>query len=535
MKHYVIDLKGKVVESGNIYGRIPFIDRGSEFALDRFFVLKEKLINRKKTRKILFKMHPDFTAYVGQLEEIYRCLQDLKKAGKELYFYAKTYGLKELYLASACQHRVIPPDGAVVYYGYSLGNVYFKNLMDSLNIQADVYRVGKYKGAADPFRVSSMDDAQKEAYSLILNRMTGIMEDTVRENLDARDDFHKLDNDVDFIEELKGGTFYQADKALARGLVTQTDYWYNLARSWNDHKVKRDKVKIKKLRAGRGYRIAVLSFDGNIVDGTNRKHPLMGSACGDEFYVEEISKLAAQKSVKAVIFKVNSGGGSASASAEIASALEKLKEKKPLVVVQSGIAGSGGYYVSFPGEKIFTQHSTITGSIGVINLLFYTGDFMEKHGITHSNLKDGEYADLVSPWRRRGEREGDMIMEHIKYVYHTFTAGVAKNRNMAQEAVDKIGQGRVWPGCDAVEIKICDEIGGLGSAVDYLTKKQGVDSASLEFFPKPKKGLLNKLLRAGKGEGMDILDTINMPGMFKELNGKPLCYMEELLTLDFRW
>lgn len=525
MKYYTIEFKGKVVESDNIFDKMPFIDKDKDFALDRFFILKEKLIKRKKTTNILIKMHYDFQAYSGQLEEIYRYLQDLKDAGKELYFYAKTYGLKELYLGSICQHRIIPADGSVIHYGVSVENTFFKNLIDRLDIQADIYRRGKYKGAADPFRVTSIDDARKEAYSLILKRTVEIMEDTVRKNIGTKNDF---------IAELKKGIFYKADEALTSGIVTQTDYWYNLIRSWEGEKFKKDKIFIKKLFTGKGYRIAVLSFDGNIADGTNRKHWLMGNTCGDESYVKEISRLVKNKAVKAVIFKVNSGGGSASASAEIANALEKLREKKPLVVVQSGIAGSGGYYISFPGEKIFTQHSTITGSIGVITLFLFTKNFMEKYGITHDNLKEGEYADLHSAWRKRGKAEGDMIMGHIDYIYDTFTAKAAKNRGMEQEAIDKIGQGRVWPGYDAVEIKICDQIGGLNQAVEYIKEKQGVDSTRLEFFPKPKKGILKQLLGSGKNEGMDILEALNVPGTIRDLSGKPLCYMEELFMFDFR-
>ena len=525
MKYYIINLRGKVVESSNIYEKMPFLEKDTDFALDRFFILKEKLINRQKTRRILIRMHSDFQAYPGQLEEIYRYLQDLKDAGKEMYFYAKTYNLKELYLASLCQHRIIPADGSIIHYGLSLGNIYLKNLLDKLNIQADVYRRGKYKGAADTFRVSSMDDAQKEANSLLLKRIAEVMENTIRENISI---------DLDFIQELKAGTFYKADEAIAKGIVTQNDYWYNLVKSWEDEKLKKDQVVVKKMYTGKGYKIAVLSFEGNIVDGSNKKIPLMGNSCGDDFYVDEISQLAKNKAVKAVVFKVNSGGGSASASAEIANALEKLQDKKPLVVVQSGIAGSGGYYISFPAEKIFTQYSTITGSIGVIYLLFFAKHFMEKYGITRSTIKDGEHADLLSSWRERDDEEKAMIMNQIDYIYDTFTAKVAKNRNMDQEEVNKIGQGRVWSGYDAVEAKICDDLGGLGNALAYLKDKLAMDSVKLEFFPKPKRNLLKTLLGSGRAEGMAILEQLNLLGAIKEFNSKPLCYTEELLMLNFR-
>ena len=208
MNYYIINLKGNVVESSNIYEKTPFIEKDNAFAMDRFYVLKEKLIARKKTKLILIVMHNDFKAFPGHYEEIYRYLKDLKEAGKELFFYAKAYELRELYLASICQHRLMPASGTVVHYGFSTGNIFLKNLLDLLNIKAEIYRRGKYKGAADTFRLSAIDEAQKEAISLLIKRILEIMEDTVRENISTGEDF---------ISELKTGSFLVLPRPWRKG------------------------------------------------------------------------------------------------------------------------------------------------------------------------------------------------------------------------------------------------------------------------------------------------------------------------------
>ncbi len=526
MKYYIIDLKGTVVESNNIFEKTPFIEKDNTFALDRFYILKEKLKARKKTKRIMIVMHHDFRAYPGQYEEIYRYLKELKEAGKELYFYAKTYELRELYLASICQHRLIPEMGTIVHYGLSSEKIFLKNFLDLFSIRAEVYRRGKYKGAADTFRLNTIDEAQREAISLLVKRFLEIMEDTVRENIQSS---------VDYIQELKNGSFFNASQAMDTGLITGENHWFNVIKSWEETKLKKDKVFIKKLVTGKGPKIAVLSFDGHVVDGDNKKNSLMGNACGDHFYLREIRKLTRDKAIKGVVFKVNSGGGSASASAEIASALAALREQKPLVVVQSGVAASGGYFISFPGERIFTQHSTITGSIGVIFLLFYVNNYLEKRGITHSSLKNGEYSDLLSVFRDRDELDQEMIMEHIDHIYDNFIMQTAAHRNMKIDEVDKVAQGRIWSGVDAIEKKICDVIGGLDDALAYLKEKEGIAAAKYEFYPKPRKGMIRQLLGSDKSEGMDVLSIFNISQYVDCFSRKSLCFTEELFMFDFRF
>lgn len=522
MKYFLINLKGKVVETTAGTQVLPFIDKDDSFALDRFFILKEKLKKRKATSRILFLLDPGFQAMPGHLEELFAFFMDLRSAGKELYFYAKSYGLKELYLASACQHRLLPPEGTIMHWGLLQERSYLKNLLDKLEIKAEVFRRGKYKGAADIFRIDEMDEAQREAYSLLMQRTAQIMEETICRQLGVA---------ADFSDKLKAGTFLDAGQALKQGFVTRIDYWYNLVADWKEEKLKKDKIPVKKLICGKGEKIAVLSFEGGIVDGDNSSSPMMGKSCGDNYYVSQIARIAAKKKYKAMIFKVNSGGGSASASAEIANALTRLGRKIPVIVVQGGVAGSGGYYISFPGERIFTHCSTITGSIGVIYLLLYAGRFFEKHGITHSVLKDGDQADLMSAWRVRTGEDREKIMAIVDHIYDAFTQSVAGARKMLLEDVDKIARGRIWSGSDAVEIGICDQVGGLEDAMAYLRQKLELSGARYDFWPKQKKNILQSLLNPGGSSVGSLLDPATGA---KALCNRPLLLLPELFTHDFR-
>lgn len=522
MKYFVINLQGKVVETAGDSQLLPFLYSDDSFALDRFFVLKEILKQRRKTDRILIIMSADFQVLPGHLEEIFSFLVDLRAAGKELYLYAKNYNLKELYLASACQHRLMPPEGTFYHLGIMHEKSYLKNLLDMLEIKAEVFRRGKYKGAADIFRTDDIDAAQREAFTLLLHRTAEMMEKTICSQLGL---------EKNFAEDLKSSGHYDAEKCLSLGFITQIDYWYTLVNSWKESKYKKDKLSSKKLVCGKGVRVAVLCFEGNIVDGGNTNSPFMGKACGDDYYVGQIAKIAAKKKYKAVIFKVNSGGGSATASAEIANALTKLGQKKPLLVVQGGVAGSGGYYISFPGEKIFTHHATITGSIGVIYLLFYTGKFMEKHGITHSVLKDGAQADLMSSWRVRSEEDKAKVMSFVDHIYQTFVHNVARARKMELKAVDEIAQGRIWPGYDAVDIGICDQIGGMEDARKHLQSEHNFTRIKFDFWPKQKKNLLQKLLSSGSPSG--YTSRFDLTSGIKSYSNKPLCFTEELFMADF--
>ena len=527
MKHVKIYLRGRVVESKNLYKTNPIFDQDKEFSMDRWKVMLEKILEKKSLQKIYFILEPDFEIYPGQLEELGRGLEKLRNHGKTLYCYAKNYQLKELFVASYCHHRIMPEDGSILHLGASIKRNYYKGLLDRFSVKVDVYRRREYKGAADSFRTTNMEEEQREAYGLILKRNRETLEETLIQNLALS---------KDLLTYLKEGNSLRAEEALEKNIITKIAYQEDLLRIWKLDKVKEEKIRIQDDIYGRGKKVAVLSFDGNIIDGESQKRGMMGPAIGDYSMVKEIEALREDEKVKGVIFKVNSGGGSATASAEIYQALLKLKEKKPLVVVQTGVAGSGGYYISIPGSKIYTQRSTITGSIGVISMLFYLKSFFEDKGIAHDGIQDGEFADIMSVWRSREKKEETLIMREIDYIYEGFKAKVAKERGLSNSEVEAVAKGRVWPGIDGIDQGICDEIGGVDDALQYLKETLGEEKLQVSFYPKKKENFLMRVFASNtpgiQGEPLNKIFAMN--GELDNIHGKVMMSEEDMLFLDFR-
>lgn len=527
MKYVKIRLKGRGVESKNLYKTNPFLDQDKEFSMDRWKVMVERILKKNSLQKIYLILEPDFEIYPGQLEELGRGLKKLRSHGKTLYCYAKNYALKELYIASFCNHRIMPEDGVVMHLGSVMKRNYYKGLLDRFGVTVDVYRRREYKGAADSFRATKMDKAQREAYGLVLKRTLETLEETVINNLSLG---------KNFFEELKQGKTLRREETLDNNLITKIAYQEDLLRIWKIDKVKEEKINVVDEAYGRGKKVAVLSFDGNIIDGESQKRGAMGPAIGDVSMVKEIEALREDKKIQGVVFKVNSGGGSASASAEIYQALLKLKEKKPLVVVQTGIAGSGGYYISIPGTKIYTQRSTITGSIGVITMLFYLRRFLEDRGISHDGIEEGAYADLMSVWRKRDKKDEALIMNEIDHIYEGFKEKVARERNLTGEKTEAVAKGRIWSGIDGINQGICDEIGGLDDALLYLKEVIGEDKLQVSFYPKKKENVLMRLI-AGNAPGVQMETLEQVSSLKQELeavNGKAIMGDENLLFSSFR-
>lgn len=527
MKHVKIHFKGRVVESKNLYKTNPILDQDKEFSMDRWKVMVETILEKKSLQKIYFILDPGFEIYPGQLEELGRGLEKLRSHGKTLYCYAKSYELKELFIASFCHHRMMPEDGIILHLGSSMKRNYYKGLLDRFNVNVDVYRLKEYKGAADSFRGKKMEKTQREAYGLLLKRIQETLEETVIQNLSLS---------KNFFDHLKEGKSLRAGEALEKSIITKVAYQQDLLRVWKLDKVKEEKMKLQDEVYGRGKKVAVLSFDGNIIDGESQKRGMMGPSIGDDSMVKEIEGLREDKKIEGVVFKINSGGGSASASAEIYHALLKLKEKKPLVVVQTGVAGSGGYYISIPGSKIYTQRSTITGSIGVITMLFYLKSFLEDKGITNDGVQDGDFADIMSVWHKRDKKDEALIMREIEHIYEGFKDKVAKERKFSKEKVEAVAKGRIWPGIDGIEQGICDEIGGVDDAILYLKEVLGEEKLQVSFYPKKKENFIMRyFVSHTHGVQMESLNRVlTMNEELRIIHGKVMMSEEEILFSQLR-
>lgn len=492
MRYAVLSLTGTYAETAPSPRSLVAPGRAPLFRFDRFLASVEYLLKRKKVDTVLVDQHLDFQpGFPGAVEAIRHQLERLAAAGKRLVFYARSYETSSLFLASACAERMIHPLGTVRFQGLSRSFLFYKKLLDRFDVRAEVIRRGRFKSAGDPFRVDRLDEHNREQHAALLDGTIRRYIETIRSG---------MGKEPSEIEELLAGKMLGAEEAVAAGWVTQSTTRGNLVAGWRKQKARETSLAKVKRSFGRGKRVAVLVLEGAIVDGRSRRDPMLGQSLGSDSFVPQIERLAKNKSVKGVVLRVNSPGGSAIASEEIAASLAQLAEKKPLVVSMSGVAGSGGYWVAVPGERIFAEANTITGSVGVISMLFSARKGLTRLGITESTIKIGELADLGSPFREITERERTLLEDEVERLYQAFLSKVAAARKSSSEEIHKIAEGRIWAGADARERGLVDEEGGLDKALDYLKGKLKLKHIRVEFHPVVRYSLIQRIIMRNTAE-----------------------------------
>ena len=516
---------------------------GSEgFRFDRFYLATDAIIRRKNIDTLLVIFRPDFSpGPAGGLEEIRSRLEAVAGSGKKVVFYASSYSAAELYLASACGSRIIHPLGSLRLSGLSVSFSFYKRIMRRLGVEAEIFRRGRFKSAGDRFRSDGMDEALREQYSEYLEEVDSIL----RAGISAG--YGKGGGEID---ALAGGEVLTAEDAEAAGWIDRICTESELLGEWKEKKHKEIKLKDSVNRTGRGLRalrgrLAVLVFEGAVVDGRNRRDPMLGQAVGDVSFIAQIKKLADDKKVKAVVLRINSGGGSAFASAGITAELRILAEKKPLVVSMAGVAGSGGYWLSCCGRKTFALPATLTGSIGVISIYFSWYRLLDRLGITHGTLKTAEFADLGSPLREMSEKEKEMIDREIGTMYDSFVSMVSDFRKMEPASVEAAAEGRVWSGKSALKLGLVDASGGLDAAVAEAAAAAGMKRPYLKFYPEVHRSFIERMLASSSREEESILSEgsrieaaanfvlgleASAPGA--EYLSKPLAIIEQLLPIS---
>jgi protease-4 len=421
--------------------------------------------------------------------------------------------------------------GRVRFLGLSRDFLFFKRLLDRVKVSVQVVRRGKYKSAMDSLRRDRIDAAQQEQHEALLECTMGELREKIKEGTG------KTDRDI---EALLAGRILTAAEAAEQGWVSEVKTREELLSEWEREKLKQARSRKLRNSFGRGRKVAVLVFEGAIVDGRSRRDPLLGQAIGSESYLPVIKKLTRDRSVRGVIFRINSGGGSAIASEEIASALARLREKKPLVVSMSEVAGSGGYWIAMHGERLFAEKTTVTGSIGVISAYVQADRLLQRLGITHSTIKRGELSDLGSVLRKPTRRENEIVEGMVEAIYRSFLEKVAASRGKAVEEVDRLGQGRIWSGADAARVGIVDQVGGIGEALQFMKERLKSRRIKVEFHPVVRYSLMERFIYQRRS-----LQVENAPDGWPEslallglgtslLNGRagePLALMAEQLWL----
>ena len=423
---------------------------------------------------------------IATVEEIRNALLDFKTSKKFIYAYSESYSQGEYYLASLADKIYLYPEGDIDFRGFRAELMFLKGTLEKLELQPEVIRHGKFKSAIEPFILDKMspenrEQTQKFISSLWNQFVKDIAESRklsseevqkVADNLGARSGQDALD--AKFVDQL---TYY--DEVLD-DLKKKT----NLD---SDDKVKFVDLKkyshsLPAIKEFSAKKIAVVYANGEIVSGKGSDDQM-----GSEKIAEAIRKARLDTTIKAIVLRVNSPGGSALASDVIWRETILAKKAKPLVVSMGDYAASGGYYIACAADKIVAQPTTITGSIGVFGLLFNAQKmFNNKLGITFDSVRTGKYANIGSTFYPMTTEERAIIQESVEKIYDTFITHVSEGRKMDKSAVDSVGQGRVWSGTDAKALGLVDEIGGLDAAIEIAAKLAKLDKHRTISLPEQK-------------------------------------------------
>lgn len=421
----------------------------------------------------------------ARLQTLRGLIGKLQDADKHVVGWATSYDQSAYYVASVADELWLQPGGAVQPLGVRQSHVFLKDALDRLGIEADFLQISPYKSGADSLMRSEMSPQMREMMDWILD---DLHEDQRQAIANGRD------MDTDRAEALIDGSPYTDDAALETGLIDRIVNEEDLAEhlggdravSLSSWEVARRRLRLPAL-TWPGRHVALLRIEGDIVDGPSRRPPrrspvpiplLTNARAGDLSVVDQIRKLRRDRRAAAVVVWIDSGGGSATASEAMASALERLAETKPVVVAMGSVAASGGYYVATPGEWIIAQPGTLTGSIGVLYGKLVNNRMLEKFGVNHETLRRGQRADLYSAARPFTDDECETVWHIMTRVYDVFLDRVAEARSKSPEDVDAVGAGRVWTGRQALDHGLIDELGGLDRAIGKAQELAGLEAHS---------------------------------------------------------
>jgi protease-4 len=457
----------------------------------------------KRIKAILLDVNMSGVGW-GKAEEIRDAITDFRSSGKPVYAYIE-FGLnKEYYIATACDKIIVPPPGALFINGLAADVMFFRGSLDKLGIYPDIFQIGKYKSAGNMFTQKEMTDAHREYINSLLDDLFGRYVNAIAQ---AR---KKTPEEV---RALIDNAPYDAIQAKEAGLVDEALYRDEVEKQLKTLLGYKDTdsfvavrgvdyrdVSPESLGLNKGERIAVIYATGDIGSGSSQNSPSGDQSIGSDTVAKALNDAAADKSIKAVVLRVDSPGGSGLASDIIWRAVETTNQKKPVVVSMSDVAASGGYYISASAAKIIAQPSTITGSIGVLAGKPVMRGFYDWLGISNEYVLRGKTAGIFRETEKFSDEERAKFEEWIKTTYYRdFVPKVAKGRNKDAQFVDSVGQGRVWTGAQAKDRGLVDEFGGLDKAIEVakqLAKIPADKGVERVILPYPTT-LLQELLSGG--------------------------------------
>lgn len=448
--------------------------------LEELRVALQEATTNDKVQGIILEMG-DLSAQPAQIQQIGRWLATFKAQSKKpIYAYGDYFTESTYYLASLADTIVMYPQAgaSLEWNGLATQALFFRRFLEKWGVKPRLFRVGRYKSAAESFTEEKYSDDNRAQLTALLEDVWAVWVDSIARRRHVSPESLRVWPDQ--------YVFFSAEQAQAKGLIDLRMPWQEwIQRFIPEGEEKPAFISVRQLisrRAKQGTKdteIALVYAEGEIGPEAD---------ISAKELVPVIEKLAREDKVKAVVLRVHSPGGAVLDSDKIARALRKLREKKPLVVSMGGVAASGGYYISAFAQKIVAEPTTITGSIGVIGLLFDVRELLEKHIELRSDRVKvgGKYADFMSPYREALPEEVARLQGEIETIYQEFLEVVREGRRYpSREAVHTIAQGRVWSGADALPIGLVDTLGGIETAIALAARAASLTEYSLGVYPKP--------------------------------------------------
>jgi protease-4 len=482
--------------SGSLPDYVPYdplrkIFGGSDQSLTNLILQFKKAKVDNRIKVVLLDINMSGAGW-GKSEEIRDAIADFRSSGKPVYAYMEFGMNKEYYIASACDKIYLAPPGELFITGLAADIMFFRGSLDKLGIYPDIFQIGKYKSVGDTFTRKDMSDAHREF-------MNSLLDDLFNRYVEAIATGRGKTGDQ--VRAIIDDAPYGAAKAKEVGLIDGSEYRDDLEKQIKTSLgyKETDPLRIVKssqysdiapesLGLNEGEKIAVIYATGDIGSGQSENSPTGNQSIGSDTLSKAINDAREDKTIKAIVIRVDSPGGSGLASDVIWHAVDAAKQKKPVVISMGDVAASGGYYISASASKIIAQPSTITGSIGVVAGKPVMRGFYDWLGISNEYILRGKNAGIFRETEKFNDDERAKFEDWIKTTYYNdFIPKVAKGRNKDAAYVDSVGQGRVWTGFQGKERGLVDEFGGLDRAVEVakdlakIPKDKGVQRVVLPY------------------------------------------------------
>lgn len=501
----MLELKGELRER---YEAMPyetlFSDDYQIYGLDDILSSIRKAKENENIKGIYLQLSY-LTAGYAAIEEIRNTLLDFKESGKFVIAYADNYQQSLYYLASVADKVLMNPKGSLEWRGIASTPVFYKDLLEKIGVEMQIFKVGTYKSAVEPFIATEMSPANREQVTAYIHSVWDAVTQAVSESRNISID--KLNRYADNMI-----MFEPSEEAAKCGLVDTLIYKNNV-RDYLKPLVGLDKddnlpvlelqdmvnVHKNQPKDKSGNIVAVYYASGEIVDYGSTFTLLSDQpTIITSKVIRDLRRLQENDDVKAVVLRINSPGGSAYGSEQLWYAISQLKKEKPVIVSMGEYAASGGYYMSCNADTIVAEPTTLTGSIGIFGMYPNVKGLTDKIGLDFDVVKTNEYADFGATGRPMNEGEKALMQKMVNQGYDLFLTRCSEGRGIAREELDKIAQGRVWTGSTAKELGLVDELGGLDRALEIACRKAGIDAYTVVSYP-AKQTFLEMLMSTNLG------------------------------------